>query len=187
MFATPITTAEGMTKHASIPLPFIEEGEEYQTPADTVRNRLISNAINELREELKPLRPKLLRYMAVKATVTDITDLINCGLCHTFAALVRGHLELMGVELVLQGDPFHVWLYDPVESVHYDAHFTLGTRYREDLDGGYCADPDVGEPWTRERVSAEYTDFEFKLRSVCTLLCESNPESHFLAAESLEF
>lgn len=187
MFTTPITTSELLSAHAKHAYPFLEEGEVYLAPELTQRNLLITRTINELRGVLSPLKPKLLKHMAVKATVTDITDLINCGLCHTFAALVKGQLSLMGVDLVLLGDPFHVWLCDPVDGIYYDAHFTMGTRYREDIDGGYSFDRDAGEPWSREKLGMEYTDFEFKLAAVCKLIRNADPECSFLAAESMEF
>lgn len=187
MFTTPITTTDLFNAHAKLPYPFLEEGESYLTPTLTPRNQLITRTINELRSVLSPLRSKLLPFMAVKATVTDITDLVNCGLCHTFAALVRGQLELMGVDLILLGDPFHVWLCDPVEGIHYDAHFTMGTRYREDIDGGYSLSRDAGEPWTREHLASEYEDFEYKLAAVCKIIRNADPECSFLAAETMGF
>lgn len=176
----PITTPAGFIQHTAVPLPFLEHGEIYQYPEPTDRNITVSRTINALREELSPLRAELMPHLAVKVTVIDISDLINCGLCHVFATLVKGFLTEVGIELTFVGDPFHIWLYDPVESVHYDAFFTLGTRYRADLDGGYCDDPDVGQGWGLERLCAEYTDYESKLHDVRTLLRTRNPMSAFL-------
>lgn len=185
MFATPITTVEDMTTYASFSYPFLEEGERYQPPEQTPRNLVVSKAINALRDELAVVSKELMPLMVVSATPSNISDIINCGLCHTFATLVHGYLSLVGVALTIQGDPFHVWLYDPVDNIHYDAHFTLGTRYREDLDGGYCPVNSLG--WTQERLRDEYHQYDTYLTKVCALIKKHNPESPFLAAEFLEF
>lgn len=185
MFAAPITTVEDMATYASFSYPFLEEGESYHPPEQTTRNLVVSRAINALRDELAPLSKELAPLMVVVATPTNVTDIINNGLCHTFATLVRGYLSLVGVALNVEGDPFHVWLYDPVENIHYDAHFTLGTRYREDLDGGYSPVNSLG--WTQARLREEYHQYNDYLTKVCALIKKHNPESPFLAAEYLEF
>jgi hypothetical protein len=173
-----------MKNHMSLVARESKEG--YQLPEPTSRHALITKIIGELRDELKPLKSQLLKHLAVDITVNDISDLINSGLCHVFAMMVKARVELAGIELELHGDPFHVWLHDPKDGYHYDAFFVLGTRYRDELDGGYCADDD-GECWDRERLRAEYPEFESKLRQVWETIHAKDPESPFLVVEIPEY
>jgi len=168
MFKSALLTPSQQLTHANIPWPFLEEGEQYRLPEPTQRQMIISATIARTRDDFERVRESLLPLMVVTCTPKDISDVINCGLCHVFARIVSERVKCAGIELKYTGDPFHVWLYDTIDDLNYDSFYAMGTYYRDELDGGYGLGRIVD--WDLDRVRKEYPKHESLYAEIKTLL-----------------